>query len=97
VADGGRAGRRSLKVATTYLLVTHQSLVLRVDVLNPSLWVYSWNVFPSNRLESSRLVVPLGVLYTPLKEKENQPVHYEPVTCKSPCRAVLNPYWFAFP
>lgn len=52
----------------------------------------SWNVFPSSRLESSRLVVPLGVLYTPLKEKEQAPVHYEPVTCKSPCRAVLNPY-----
>ncbi|KAA8904166.1 hypothetical protein FN846DRAFT_953070 [Sphaerosporella brunnea] len=52
----------------------------------------SWNVFPSNRLESSRLVVPVGVLYTPLKEKEQPPVQYEPVTCKQPCRAVLNPY-----
>lgn len=52
----------------------------------------SWNVFPSNRLESSRLVVPIGVLYTPLKVKEQPPVQYEPVTCKNPCRAVLNPY-----
>ncbi|TGZ83217.1 hypothetical protein EX30DRAFT_317252 [Ascodesmis nigricans] len=54
----------------------------------------SWNVFPLNRLESSRLVVPIGVLYTPLKEREvpQPPVQYEPVTCKMPCRAVLNPY-----
>ncbi|KAL7268370.1 GTPase-activating protein S23 [Rhizina undulata] len=52
----------------------------------------SWNVFPSNRLEASRLVVPIGVLYTPLKEREQPPVQYEPVTCKAPCRTVLNPY-----
>lgn len=55
--------------------------------------IFSWNVFPSGRLESSRLVVPIGILYTPLKEKEQAPVQYEPVTCKNPCRAVLNPYW----
>ena len=56
----------------------------------------SWNVIPSSRLEASRLVVPIGVLYTPLKEKaENSLVQYEPVACKAPCRAVLNPYWFA--
>lgn len=65
-------------------------LVVGGDILSPQC---SWNVFPSNRLESSRLVVPLGVLYTPLKEKELLPVQYEPVTCKSPCRAVLNPFW----
>ena len=29
----------------------------------------SWNVWPSSRLEATRLVVPLGCLYTPLKEK----------------------------
>jgi protein transport protein SEC23 len=34
-----------------------------------------------------------GVLYTPLKEKPEQPLlQYEPVTCKQPCRAVLNPF-----
>ncbi|KAK6355230.1 GTPase-activating protein S23 [Orbilia brochopaga] len=55
----------------------------------------SWNIFPGSRMEASRLVVPIGVLYTPLKEKpveSNYMVHYEPVTCKPPCRAVLNPY-----
>ncbi|KAF8471836.1 protein transporter SEC23 [Kalaharituber pfeilii] len=53
----------------------------------------SWNVIPSSRLEASRLVVPIGVLYTPLKEKAEQSVvQYEPVACKAPCRAVLNPY-----
>ena len=54
----------------------------------------SWNTFPSTRMEASRLVVPIGALYTPLKEKtEGTPIlQYEPVTCKPPCRAVLNPY-----
>ena len=29
----------------------------------------SWNVWPSSRLEATRLVVNLACLYTPLKEK----------------------------
>ncbi|KAI9741009.1 MAG: GTPase-activating protein S23 [Cirrosporium novae-zelandiae] len=53
----------------------------------------SWNTLPSSRMEASRLVVPIGALYTPLKEKPDTPLlSYEPVTCKAPCRAVLNPY-----
>ncbi|CAI4212152.1 unnamed protein product [Parascedosporium putredinis] len=53
----------------------------------------SWNVFPSSRMEASRLVVPIGALYTPLKEKPETPLlQFEPVTCKQPCRAVLNPF-----
>ncbi|RMJ03416.1 Protein transport protein SEC23 [Fusarium euwallaceae] len=53
----------------------------------------SWNTFPSSRMEASRLVVPIGALYTPLKEKPDTPLlHFEPVTCKQPCRSVLNPF-----
>ncbi|KAI5919088.1 hypothetical protein F4810DRAFT_714803 [Camillea tinctor] len=53
----------------------------------------SWNVFPSSRMEASRLVVPIGALYTPLKEKPDTPIlQFEPVTCKQPCRSVLNPF-----
>ncbi|KAL9098728.1 MAG: hypothetical protein Q9163_005663 [Psora crenata] len=53
----------------------------------------SWNTLPSSRMEASRLVVPIGALYTPLKEKPDTAVlRYEPVTCKQPCRAVLNPF-----
>ncbi|KAJ5996047.1 hypothetical protein N7499_007637 [Penicillium canescens] len=53
----------------------------------------SWNTFPSTRMEASRLVVPIAAVYTPLKEKPDNPLlQYEPVTCKQPCRAVLNPY-----
>ncbi|KAK1044610.1 GTPase-activating protein S23 [Friedmanniomyces endolithicus] len=53
----------------------------------------SWNTFPSSRMEASRLVVPIGALYTPLKEKSDTTLlQYEPVTCKAPCRAVLNPF-----
>jgi protein transport protein SEC23 len=29
----------------------------------------SWNVWPSSRIEATRLVAPLGVLFTPLKER----------------------------
>eukprot|EP01116_Phalansterium_solitarium_P022744 TRINITY_DN7629_c0_g2_i1.p1 TRINITY_DN7629_c0_g2~~TRINITY_DN7629_c0_g2_i1.p1 ORF type:complete len:479 (-),score=121.89 TRINITY_DN7629_c0_g2_i1:987-2423(-) len=52
---------------------------------------WSWNVWPSSRLEATRLVVPVGCMYTPLKE--NMPlVYYEPVACKGSCRSVLNPF-----
>lgn len=57
---------------------------------------FSWNVWPSTRLEATRMVVPLGCLYTPLKAIENLPVlPYEPIVCKGPCPSVLNPYWCA--
>ncbi|KAI5287493.1 GTPase-activating protein S23 [Ascosphaera aggregata] len=53
----------------------------------------SWNTFPSNRVDASRMVVPIAAMYTPLKEKPDTPLlQYEPVTCKAPCRAVLNPF-----
>ena len=55
----------------------------------------SWNVWPSSRMEATRTVVPISALYTPLKHREDlPPVLYEPVTCKPPCRAILNPYWY---
>ena len=54
----------------------------------------SWNAWPSTRIEATRTVVPIAALYTPLKQREDlAPVLYEPVTCKPPCRAILNPYW----
>jgi len=44
-------------------------------------------------VEATRMVVPIGALYTPLKEREEYlPVNYDFVACKS-CRAILNPYW----
>ncbi|KAJ1924063.1 GTPase-activating protein S23 [Tieghemiomyces parasiticus] len=54
---------------------------------------FAWNVFPSTKAEASRMVIPVSCLYTPLKEREDAaPIHYEPVTCRSPCKAILNPY-----
>ncbi|CAO3579864.1 unnamed protein product [Absidia cylindrospora] len=47
------------------------------------------------RMEATKAVVPIACLYTPLKEREDftqNPIHYDPVTCKAPCRAILNPY-----
>eukprot|EP00898_Chlorokybus_atmophyticus_P006829 jgi/Chlat1/7147/Chrsp57S06816 len=53
---------------------------------------FAWNVWPSSRIEAARLVIPFGVLFTPLKVITDAPVlGYEPVHCKT-CRAVLNPY-----
>ena len=53
---------------------------------------FSWQVWPSTRLEAQRIVVPLGCLYTPLKRIENLPVFgYDPLRCNG-CSAVLNPY-----
>ncbi|KAJ8390778.1 hypothetical protein AAFF_G00099100 [Aldrovandia affinis] len=54
---------------------------------------FSWNVWPSSRLEATRMVVPVAALFTPLKERpELPPIKYEPVLCsRATCRAVLNP------
>lgn len=53
----------------------------------------SWNVWPSSRLEATRMVVPLAALYTPLKERPDlPPIQYDPVTCtRATCKAILNP------
>merc|ERR1711881_262663 len=53
----------------------------------------SWNVWPSSRLEATRMVVPLSCLFTPLKERPDlPPIQYEPICCtRTTCRAVLNP------
>ncbi|XP_060117456.1 protein transport protein Sec23A [Heteronotia binoei] len=54
---------------------------------------FSWNVWPSSRLEATRMVVPVASLFTPLKERlDLPPIQYEPVLCsRTTCRAVLNP------
>ncbi|XP_014666484.1 PREDICTED: protein transport protein Sec23A-like [Priapulus caudatus] len=55
---------------------------------------FSVNAWPSSRLEATRLVVPIGCLYTPIKELPDlPPIHYDPVLCtRSTCRAILNPF-----
>lgn len=54
---------------------------------------FSWNVWPSSKLEATRCVVPLGCLYTPLKKIDNMPppLAYDPIRCNG-CSGVLNPY-----
>lgn len=54
---------------------------------------YTWNVWPSSRIDATRLVVPLGCLYQPIKERNDlPPIQYEPVLCtRTTCRAILNP------
>eukprot|EP00457_Paulinella_chromatophora_P001779 gb/GEZN01001781.1/.p1 GENE.gb/GEZN01001781.1/~~gb/GEZN01001781.1/.p1 ORF type:complete len:747 (+),score=118.53 gb/GEZN01001781.1/:81-2321(+) len=53
---------------------------------------FSWNVFPTTRLEATRMAVPIGCMYTPLKPVQDlYRVPVQPLLCKS-CKAVLNPY-----
>ncbi|XP_018496150.1 protein transport protein Sec23A [Galendromus occidentalis] len=53
----------------------------------------SWNVWPSSKIDATRLVVPVGALFTPLKERTDLPaIQYDPVLCTNQkCRAILNP------
>lgn len=61
---------------------------------------FSWNVFPSTRTDANKNVVPVGCLYTPLKEFQDEEgnnvlniASYNPVICAGPqCKAILNPY-----
>lgn len=35
------------------------------------------------------------MLFTPLKQRKGLEIlNYSPLACKSPCRAVINPYWY---
>lgn len=53
---------------------------------------FSWNVWPSSRVEAAKIVVPIGCLYSPFRKIENMMVlPYEPIVCRG-CRAILNPY-----
>ena len=53
---------------------------------------FSWNFWPCNKIGATRVVVPVGAVYTPMKDIENMPlVQYQPVPCKQ-CTTVLNPY-----
>lgn len=54
---------------------------------------FSWNIWPSSRLEATRCVVPVGCLYTPMKGRNDgiPPMPYDPIRCNG-CGAILNPY-----
>lgn len=57
---------------------------------------FNWNVWPSSRVDAAKVVLPLGCMFTPLKESSTKPlpaISYEPVLCsRSNCKAILNPY-----
>ncbi|KRX20342.1 Protein transport protein Sec23A [Trichinella nelsoni] len=59
---------------------------------------FTWNVWPTSRIEAQRMVVPVACHYTPFKERSNEtlrppPLNYDPVLCTRPsCKAILNPY-----
>ncbi|CAA22877.1 COPII cargo receptor subunit Sec23b [Schizosaccharomyces pombe] len=53
----------------------------------------SWNTFSATPAENARAVIPIAAMYTPLHENERMTIEqYDPVACRAPCRAVLNPY-----
>ncbi|GAV00548.1 hypothetical protein RvY_11379 [Ramazzottius varieornatus] len=53
---------------------------------------FTWNSWPCSRIEATRLIVPFGVFFTPLKPRTDiPPLMYDPVYCTR-CRGVLNPY-----
>lgn len=55
---------------------------------------FAWNVFPASKAEASKLVVPIGSLYTPLKVIDGlRTANYDPIFCSKPnCKAIINPY-----
>ncbi|CAK7904743.1 protein transport protein Sec23p [[Candida] anglica] len=55
---------------------------------------FAWNTFPSTKVEASKIVVPTGALYTPLKFRQDLPIaNYDPIFCQAQtCKSVLNPY-----
>lgn len=52
----------------------------------------SWNVFPGNKLDLARYVVPLGIHYSPLKQiPEDKVLSYDPVVCQV-CKSIIHPF-----
>ena len=51
---------------------------------------FNWNVFPSTRLEASRLSTPVGCLYTPFGTTVSAQIHGNPLICS--CGNYINPY-----
>ncbi len=62
---------------------------------------FTWNMWPHSKIDASRLVVPVGVFFSPMKERPPDvatppPLTYEPVVCtKNTCHSILNPFWSA--
>ncbi|GMM34095.1 GTPase-activating protein [Saccharomycopsis crataegensis] len=53
----------------------------------------SWNIIPNTSGSSKSTIVPIGALYTPLKQKEDLAiVEHDPIRCNANCKAVLNPF-----
>eukprot|EP00211_Chloroparvula_japonica_P003748 CAMPEP_0119129606 /NCGR_PEP_ID=MMETSP1310-20130426/7282_1 /TAXON_ID=464262 /ORGANISM="Genus nov. species nov., Strain RCC2339" /LENGTH=774 /DNA_ID=CAMNT_0007120039 /DNA_START=261 /DNA_END=2588 /DNA_ORIENTATION=+ len=54
----------------------------------------SWNVWPTTTQHESKMVVPMAVVYTPLKKTPQPPplLQYDPVYCRGPCKTILNPF-----
>ncbi|KAF8820950.1 Sec23/Sec24 trunk domain-containing protein [Cardiosporidium cionae] len=53
---------------------------------------FSWTIWPASRQEASRIEIPLGCLYTPLRDNPSIPlVEYEPLRSRTG-GPVLNPY-----
>ena len=48
----------------------------------------AWNVWPNNRIEATKCVLPFGALYTPTKALANLPVSSKS-GCRAECLAVL--------
>ena len=52
---------------------------------------FSWNAWPTSKIDDSRNIVPVSCLYTPFKELSTQPLPYNPIMCTK-CRAILDPF-----
>ncbi|ESW06261.1 hypothetical protein PHAVU_010G032700 [Phaseolus vulgaris] len=51
-----------------------------------------WNVIPGTKQDALNAVVPVSVVYTPIKHFPSMPVlNYTPLRCRT-CRSVLNPF-----
>lgn len=52
---------------------------------------FSWNLLPYNKQQAEKLTIPVGFLYTPIKEIENMEfLGSQPVKCQK-CKSILNP------
>ncbi|OMJ85523.1 hypothetical protein SteCoe_13137 [Stentor coeruleus] len=51
----------------------------------------SWNIWPNSKVSVTQDLIPISLIYSPLKTHSSRPlVEYEPVLCRK-CKSILNP------
>lgn len=53
---------------------------------------FTWNIWPADKIESTKNIVPLACMYTPLKNNNTFQISSDPLMCRGSCKTIISPY-----